>query len=195
MLRRPVPVCLVALLGCSSSGGAAGDGPGGQSVPAAFSAYCTATLQTTQPVYAEGPSGSWIQQGTQSASAGTAFLLEASLGSWDGFVFAADGTPSKIEPANGTLVEGTDFTSGCAPTMVPPQTSTVMVLLADATLYPDASLTGTPCTMPAGTAITNEMFTINAQYVAQLTSPEVQSKCGVSTAYANKVAFGQLITK
>jgi hypothetical protein len=198
MLRRLAPASLLALLACSSSAagsGASPAGPAGGTIPQAFSTYCTGTLQTTQPVYAQGPSGSWIQQGDQTAAAGASFLIEADLGSWDGFVFASDGTPSKIEPENGMLVAGQDFTSDCPTAMVPPQTSTVMVLLADATFYPSASLTGTACTLRAGTAITNEMFTINAQYVAQLSSPEVSSKCGASPMYTNHIAFGQLVAK
>jgi hypothetical protein len=138
--------------------------------------------------------GAWESDGTQHAGAGTPFLLAASFDRWGGFVITSDGTPMQIS-ADFTkgLVAGTDFTSSCAPTTIP--SSGPNVLLADAKLYPNADLSGTECTITAGTTLTNYSFSSLGTASATISADEVTAKCGVATMYAAEFPLAQLVAR
>lgn len=186
---------LVACSSASSPGGASYDGAS----EATFSAYCTGTLLQSEQLMSEGGGGSWQGNGSLSAPAGTPFLLASDIGQWNGFVVGADGTPYQVQPSgfpNG-LVAGTDFSASCAPAGGP-SSPTVFVLVGETTLYPNADYSGTPCTLPAGTKLTNAGFSAagDPRSGAQLAADELQAKCGVAgIMYGKEIPFGDLFAK
>ncbi|HEY6464322.1 MAG TPA: hypothetical protein VIY73_29340 [Polyangiaceae bacterium] len=198
-LRHLALLSSSALLACSSSsqGNASGyDGATG----AAFSAYCTGTLLQSEQLMSEGGGGSWEGDGALSAASGTPFLLASNVSAWDGYVIAGDGTPYEVQASGfpSGLVEGTDFSASCAPTGGPSSTS-FFVLLGATTLYPNADFSGTPCTLPAGTQLTNASFSASGSDPtsgAQLSADELSSKCGVAgIMYGKEIPFADLFAK
>ncbi len=190
-----IALSLFAVAGCSSStsgGGSAVTYDG--ATAATFSPFCTATLDNEASLMSEAGGGAWEGDGTLHAGAGTPFLLSASFGLWGGFVVQSDGAPLQID-ADFTkgLVAGTDFTSSCAPTTIPE--SGPNVVLADSKLYPNADLSGTECTITAGTTLTNYSFTSLGMANATVSADEITAKCGVATMYAAEFPLGQLVAK
>jgi hypothetical protein len=185
---------LAAFVGCSSSSSPApASSSGTTTTNAAFAKFCTGTLTHSTELEVAQPGGGYFGDGSQQVSAGTSFLLSDEIQTWQGYVIASDGTPSLLAADfSKGLVEGTDFTSDCAPTLTF-TTSTHAVLLRDTTLYPDQALTGTPCTLAAGTELTQlEFFGATPNSVS---SKEISAKCGVSTAYAPSFLFGELVDR
>jgi hypothetical protein len=187
------------LLACSSSSSpGGGSGYDGATSPT-FSAYCTGTLLQTEQLMSKGGGASWQGTGALSAPAGTPFLLAADIGDWNGFVIGADGTPYQVQASgfpNG-LVEGTDFSASCAPSGGP-SSPTAFVLVGTTTLYPNADYTGTPCTLPGGTQLTDAGFSAagDPRSGGQLSATELQSKCGVSgVMYGKEIPFGDLFSR
>jgi len=177
--------CSSATSSTSSGGEHTGvDGP-------AFSKYCTGTLLREMPLMTEEGGDAWGSSGEQSPS-GTDFLLSDEFQQWQGYVIQDDGTPSRISAPNG-LVRGTDFSSSCAPSTIPDQFTASLVLLADTTLYPKFDLSGTACTLPAGTVLTN--YEIMGGTPVTVSAAEVTAKCGTTTMYAGTLATGQLLNK
>jgi hypothetical protein len=113
---------------------------------------------------------------------------------WGGYVIQSDGTPFQIDAdfMKG-LVAGTDFTSSCAPTTLP--SSGPNVVLADSKLYPNADLSGTECTIAAGTTLTNYSFSSVGTSGATISADEITAKCGVATMYAAEFPLTQLIAR
>lgn len=190
---------LFAIAGCSSSSptpvtlnATTGDG----ATAAAFSPYCTATLENDQMLMTEDGLGAWHGDGLLRAAAGTPFLLSMGLGPWGGYVIGNDGTPFEIatDPAKG-LVEGADFTTSCAPTPIPVSGPTI--LLADTKLYPNADLSGRECTISAGTVLTS--FSVASPYTSGMSgavsADEITSTCGVATMYAAAFPLTQVVAK
>lgn len=191
-----IALSLVAVAGCSASSSSSGtDGTSYDGVTAAaFTPYCTGTLKNDATLMGEVGGGAWEGDGSVHAAAGTPFLLSASFNLWGGYVIQSDGTPFQID-ADFTkgLVAGTDFTSSCAPTAIP--ASGPNVVLADAKLYPNADLSGTECTIAAGTTLTNYSFSSLGMSNATVSADEITSKCGVATMYAAEFPLGQLVAK
>ncbi|HEX8796764.1 MAG TPA: hypothetical protein VF765_37690 [Polyangiaceae bacterium] len=171
----------------SSSGSGQQTGVGG----AAFSKYCTGTLLHDMPMMSVAAGDAWASSGTQSPS-GTDFLLSDEFQQWQGYVIQDDGTPAKVSATNG-LVQGTDFSSSCAPKTIPDQFTTNLVLLSDTKLYPKFDLSGTACTLPAGTVLTN--YEIEGGTPVTVSAAEVTAKCGTTTMYTMTFATGQLLNK
>lgn len=195
---RPLAVLspAIVLFACSSSSGGSSSYDG--ATGATFSSYCTGTLLQSEQLMSEGGGASWQGDGSLTAPKGTPFLLASDIGQWNGFVIGADGTPYQVQAPgfpNG-LVEGTDFSASCAPSGGPSSPS-VFVLLAATTLYPNADYSGTPCTLPAGTRITNGGFSAAGDPRAggQLSGNEVQAQCGAATMYGKEIPYGDLIAK
>ena len=196
MLRRSVVpfvlVSLAALAGCSSKSGGSYGGAGSST----FSAYCTGTLSHDTPLMAEQPGGAWESgPGSPSAPSGTTFLLSDEFQVWQGYVIADDGTPSQVQ-ADFTkgLVAGTDFTSQCA-TAAPSFTATThIVLLAETTLYPSASLSGSTCTIAAGTELTQFDYQADGGQTVSVSSAEIVAKCG-GPMFAKDFPYGTLVDR
>ncbi|MCC6900275.1 MAG: hypothetical protein IT377_14950 [Polyangiaceae bacterium] len=183
---------LLALPGCSGSDEQAGGGVG--KVPAAFSAYCTGTTKVAIDLQeAQGPAV-WVgSNATGSAPAGSEFLVAASFDKWEGFVFESDGTPLRLDgDFQSGLVKDQDFTSDCAVDATTPKTDTV--LLANSHFYSTESLSGSACTLPAGTVLTNYSF-MSAGSVATVGSAEIAAQCSHQKAYSSDIVYGDLISK
>jgi hypothetical protein len=159
---------------------------------AAFSKYCTGTLLHEMPLMTEQAGDAWAGNGSLQAPSGTDFLLSDEFQKWQGYVIQNDGTTAKITAFNG-LVQGTDFSSSCAPSTIPDQFTTNLVLLTDTTLYPSMDLSGTACTLPAGSTLTN--YEILGGTPVTVSAAEITAKCGTTTMYAKTFATGQLLNK
>lgn len=196
MLPRPVvPLALLSfavLAGCSSKS----EGSYGGASASTFSAYCTGKLSHDTPLMAEQPGGAWESgPGSPSAPSGTTFLLSDEFRAWQGYVIADDGTPSELQ-ADFTkgLVAGTDFSSECA-TSAPSFTATThIVLLAETTLYPSASLSGTTCSLAAGTELTQFDYQADGGQTVSVSSAEIVAKCG-GPMFAKDFPYGTLVDK
>ena len=194
MLARTSFVFLFLSMAACSSASSSSTGSGERTGVdgAAFSAYCTGTLLREMPLMAEQAGEAWAGNGSLQAPSGTDFLLSDEFQMWQGYVIQSDGTPAKITAFNG-LVQGTDFSSSCAPSTIPDQFTANLVLLADTTLYPKADLSGTACTLPAGLALTN--YEILGGTPVTVSAAEITAKCGTTTMYAKTFATGQLLNK
>jgi hypothetical protein len=194
MLARTSFVFLFLSMAACSSASSSSSGSGEQTGVdgPAFSAYCTGTLLREMPLMTQQSGDSWAGNGSLQAPAGTDFLLSDEFQMWQGYVIQNDGTPAKITAFNG-LVQGTDFSSSCAPSTIPDQFTTNLVLLADTTLYTNMDLSGTACTLPAGLALTN--YEILGGSPVSVSAAEITAKCGTTTMYAKNFATGQLLNK
>ena len=186
-------------LACSSSSaapagaGAGGGTAGGQPGPA-FAAYCTGTLLTEQKILHPAGAGAWLGNGMK-VPAGTPFLVASEYGMWGGFVVDGAAAPARIEGdfAKG-LVKGTDFVADCATDSAVSSPKIKRVLLAQATFHPNKDLSGTACTLDAGTELANLNFS-SLGGAATVSADAIQAKCGLSVAYSNDMAYGDLEAK
>jgi hypothetical protein len=130
------------------------------------------------------------------ASAGTTFYVSASFQQWKGYVLQSDGTPARIAAdfAKG-LVKGTDFTSDCADDTKLQGFSNPYVVLSRSTLYAKQDLSGAACVIDPGTALTNYSYMSSGSAAAQVSSAEIQAKCGWSVAYSKDFHADNLVAK
>jgi hypothetical protein len=194
MLARTSFVFLLLSMAACSSASSSPSG-GGQYTgvdSAAFSKYCTGTLLHEMPLMTEQAGEAWAGNGSLQAPSGTDFLLSDEFQKWQGYVIQNDGTPAQITAFNG-LVRGTDFSSSCAPSTIPDQFTTNLVLLSDTTLYPSMDLSGKACTLSAGSTLTN--YEILGGNPVTVSAAEITAKCGTTTMYAKSFATGQLLNK
>jgi hypothetical protein len=192
---------IASLAACSSSpspgGGATGggvigdltgtDSDGGTltlgSIPASLSKYCTGTLMTPMGIMRADGSGAWLSDGSVEATSGTEILVSTDGVIWSAYLFLSDGTPARLNSdASPGLVLGTTFKSSCAAATPQGATGTA-VLLGPATLYPNMSLTGTACTLPAGTTFTDYSFV--GGNPATVSSSVITAQCGTAVMYSN----------
>ena len=186
---------LAALAACSSASSDGGPGGGTASIPAAFSKYCSGKLATEQKIMHPMSGGGWMGTGDK-IGAGTPILLEADFSHWSAYAIMADGSPVKIDADfEKGLVLGTDFTSDCAPAKVPSfgDANVKNVTLAKATIYPNADLTGTACTLDAGTQFTNYSMSGGGSS-SELSADELKAKCSMDKGYSKDLYTAELIT-
>jgi hypothetical protein len=190
MVRAGWAVVAVFLVGCSGSDDSDGGG-GSVSIPSALAAYCTGALSRDVEVMdSVGPSA-WSGSGA-TLPAGTTFLVSEAFDKWEGFAFGSDGAPRKLEGDFSTgLLLGEDFTSDCAKD--PNAPTSVHVVLQDSKLYETEAMTGTACTLPAGTEMHG--FTFFGGNVAQVSSEAVTAICGFDTGYTNDFVYASLLPK
>ncbi len=186
-----------ALAGCCS-----GDDPGASNnSPDAktptpldgFAGYCTATLLTEQRYLAFKAPGEWVSRNnTGTVPAGTVFLLSGDDGNRKGYTLLSDGAPVVLWRGVGEgLKEGTDFESACASTVK--RFGDVRVLLRESSFYETKDLTGTACTLPRATRLTDYSGGTGLnETVAAVSAREVEDKCGWDTAYSADMAYGEL---
>jgi hypothetical protein len=203
MLRRALSCsilgCTLVLAACSSSD--SGGSPQGV-IPQAFASYCSGTLKTDQKLMTPMSGGGWMGNGSLHAAAGTPFLVSTEGGQWAGYVVQADGSVDKID-ADFTkgLVRDTDFTSDCATdTALHDFASDKNVVLAKSTIYATKDLTGTACTLDAGTTMTNFNYASggfggSSSGPSTVGSDEIKAKCGFASGYTNDLEFASLIPK
>jgi hypothetical protein len=188
-----VALPLAALAACSSS---TDSGPGtSATIPAAFSKYCSATLKTEQKVMNPMGPGAWMGTG-EKVPAGTKILLSEDFSAWGGYAIKSDGGPLKISAADRTkgLVKDVDFTSDCAPAAVPKfgDATIKTVTLAKATFYATKELTGTACTLEAGTEFSNYGITGGGD-VSEVFANQIKEKCSLDKAYSKDLLTGGLV--
>lgn len=168
--------------------------------PAAFAAYCTGKLQKETPLLLPMGAGGWHGSGAVTAPAGSEFLLAAGFDNWEGYVILDGGGPAKLSAdfRNG-LINGTDFTSDCAPATAPTVSSRPpTVLLAKASFYASKDLSGPPCTLDAGTELTNSAFTtggLSGENAATISSNEIAAKCKMTPAFSKDASFASLMRR
>jgi len=203
--RFPCALALIgsfALVGCGSSdtsedtstdSGVADAAKQPNGIPSAFSWFCAGTLKVERSLMVPSGPGSWSSDDTKKAAAGSVFLVGTAYHKWDGYVILPDGTPAKIDSdfTQGLTID-TDFTSDCAQEYK--QAEGMYVLLARSTFYDNEKLTGTPCTLDAGTVLNKYSFQTGPTY-PEVSSSEIQSECGLDKAYTNDLIYGQLITR
>jgi hypothetical protein len=191
--RNSFVFLFLSMAACSSASSSPSGGGQNTGVDsAAFSKFCTGTLLHEMPLMAEQAGDGWAGNGSLQAPSGTDFLLSDEFQQWQGYVIQNDGTTAKISTFNG-LVQGTDFSSSCAPKTIPDQFTANLVLLTDTTLYPSMDLSGKACTLPAGTTLTN--YEILGGTPVTVSAAEITAKCGTTTMYAKDFATGQLLNK
>jgi len=191
--------CAVALGACSSSDGGGGSPQG--VIPQAFDKYCVGTLKADQKLMKPMNGGGWMGDGTLRASAGTTFLVSVDFHQWSGFVVQQDGSVAKIDQDfDKGLVKDTDFTSDCATdAALQPFAQNPKVLLKASTLYPTKDMSGTACTVDAGTSLTTFMYSSggfgSTPEPAQVGADEIKAKCGYESGYSNDFSYGELLPK
>jgi hypothetical protein len=128
-------------------------------------------------------------------TAGTTFLVSPSFSKWEGYVVQSDGSAARITSdfAKG-LVKGTDFTSDCADDAKLSAFTNPYVVLTRSTLYAKQDLTGATCVLDPGTTLTQYSF-MSTGDTAQISSDEIQAKCGFSIAYSKDFHAQTLIAK
>lgn len=195
-MRPWVSVGILALAtllsGCSSSD--AGE-PFQTGSLEAFGSYCTGTLNVDirvgEPM---GPGGWHFSSRMPEVSAGTAFLVASDWSKWDGYVVGTDGTPHKLYSDHDTgLLRDKHFSSSCATDAKLTDWGS-MVLLADATFYPNKDLTGAPCVLPIATKLTSHGFASGfGEDLATVSAEEIKVKCGLDDAFTKDMVYGELI--
>jgi len=176
-----------------SDGGALSFEGGAQ--PAGFSAYCTGSLLTPQAIQKWTGVDSFVSAGT--APVGTSIYPVYSIGShWAAVVIGADGSAAETPAAS--LVPGTDFSTSCKTDNVA-MTSVHAVLVQKASFYADASLSGNPCIVAAGTDVTGDtispLFGDGGLYASVIMGDRINAACGMSKAYSPDIAFENLVSK
>jgi len=184
---------LIAFAGCSSADSSSGGGAG--AIPAAFSKYCIGTLKTEQKIMHPMGPGAWMGTGDK-VGAGAQILIAPDFGSWGAFLMDSNGGPLKVSPADHSkgLVRDVDFTADCAPAAIPSFSDPAIkrVTLGKATLYANKELTGTACTLDAGTEFSSYMYSGGGD-VAEVSAAEIKTKCSFDKAYTKDLLVGELI--
>jgi hypothetical protein len=152
------------------------------------------TLLTSQSLMKPTSGGAWMGDGSVDARPGSQFLVTAEEGTYGGIAFLSPTAPTKLA-ADFTkgLVEGVDFTSACAPAKGPTDNGH-LVVLAKSSLYSNASLTGTACTIDAGTELTSYSVS-NFGGPTQVSSPVLQAQCGFNQAFSADLVYANLIAR
>jgi hypothetical protein len=190
------PFLLLGLAACSASASPSSPSTFASDL-SAFSGYCTGTLKTEQDVLKRIGVG-WRGDGTLRAPAGTKILLAVDFEKWEGYALLADGTPARLDVDFQTgLVKDKDFTSECAVDAdLSRDTRKHFVVLAPATLYKDKELTGSPCAIEQGFALTDgHSYQGGLEPVASVGGSGIQTKCGYSPGYTKEFAFGMLVPR
>lgn len=190
-MRAPILLALaVVCAACSSSESSSGGGAG--AIPSSLGAYCKGTLKVSAEYMTPSGPSAWIGMGA-TVPAGTTVLMSESFDKWAAYTFLADGSPAKIEADfSKGLVAGVDFDSTCVD-KGKDRANQRTVLLRASTFFADASLGGTACTLPAGTVLTNYMFSSSGSGAASVGSAEIKSTCGLDKAYSKDVLYATLI--
>lgn len=180
------------LAGCSSASSPAA--PSFEDPTKTYAAGCSATLLLSHSLERPVTGGGWFGDGTLHAPTGTTILLTSDFGTYGGIAILGDGTPVELVADFTTgLVAGADFTSTCAPS-TPPST-THFVILADASVFPTAALTGAACVFPAGTELHAYSYAagLDSTTPPQLGGGDVQAKCGFQTGYTNDLVYADVV--
>lgn len=204
MLSRACALLLLAaplaVAACSSSDSSQGGGPDASKLAPYTAKYCTGTLKTDQKLQTPMTwGGAWQGDGTLVAHAGAQFIVSAEFDQWLGYAMESDGTPVRISgDATKGLTKDVDFTSDCATDAKRTDAfSGHAVVLSPATLYANKELSGTPCTLDAGTELTNYSYagSLSPSDPISISANEIKAKCGLDQAYAKTLVYGQLIAK
>lgn len=189
-MRAPILVALaVVCVACSSESSSTG---GAGTIPASLDSYCKGTLKASAEYMTPSGPAAWIGMGA-TVPAGTTVLMSESFDKWAAYTFLADGSPAKIEADfSKGLVAGVDFDSTCVDKGKDPASQRT-VLLRASTFFADASLGGASCTLPAGTVLTNFMFSSSGSGAASVASAEIKSTCALDKAYSKDVLYATLI--
>jgi hypothetical protein len=167
-------------------------GPASVPSSAAFAGFCTGT--TLRPTVQLTP----LRPGTWSGSsakfpAGTTFLLaiEQVRRTCEGYTYQGTAV-SKLESIDGSeLVLGTDFSSNCVST--PSNANTTFTVLRDSKFYADRNLTGTTCTIPAGTTFND--YGIETGTPTYLRADKLNTACGFSPGYSSDLLYAFVVVR
>lgn len=165
--------------------------PRPSAIPSAFAAYCTGVLSVQKGLVAAAGPGAW---GTSvgSAEPGTSFLLALRGQVFTGYVFAANGSVTKLTEMFSTgLVRGTEFTSAC--TVDASAAARTMVVLTPSTIYAAQDLSGTACPLEPGFELRNFSFVVGS--TATFSSPDLMTKCGFTKGYSRDMVYGSPIRR
>jgi hypothetical protein len=168
-------------------GGVGGSG-GPVDVQATFPSACVGTLTKASVVSTPGnlPSSWHSSSDTPNAAVGTRILFEedpfgASALVFRGYTFASNGQPQRLTGASSSsnLTIDVDFTSTCAAPF-----TTELTTLRTVTIYAAKDLSGTPCTLPAGTRLGNLGYGLGDGGVGGVFSGKLPELCGFDQGYS-----------
>lgn len=196
----PSPESASSSSGSSSSGSSSVETVTTGRGPAALDGYCT--VQSTVPLEFLESAGSqaWFGNHSKAAAGSTVYLAWntdfGGEGEWNGYVFVDGTTPAQLAsgPVDNKLVEGTHFTGSCAI----PTGARSTVQLKDAQLFATIDLSGTACTIPAGTELPNYPdygYSTEGNGIGGLSSSVVQTKCGYAKGFTKDLATAPLVKK
>lgn len=160
-----------------------------ETLPQSFLPYCTATLSEARLLQIPTTLGAWGDSGLLAPS-GSVILLTSDAAALGGVALLTDGTPVRIGSG---LLPGADFASRCAPS-TPAPGATRAVLMKEASFYATPSLDGAACTFPTGTGLDVFRFAIDASSgLARVSSVQIETHCGFSSAYSRDIVFADLL--
>jgi hypothetical protein len=203
-LRSTFSVLVFLLSACGSSSsdpqgsvpaadaGGATPSTGGPQASPPFTAMCAGRLLKSRELMTPGTASGWDST-SDSAPAGTDFLVGLNAANrFTGYVVSG-AKPRKIaEPSLSTGLElAVDFASTCVTS--PTSATKAFVVLAASTVYPDRALTGSPCTLAAGTELGSYSFSGGA--TSTVTSADLQTRCGFNPGYTRDLVFGFVAKK
>jgi hypothetical protein len=87
-------------------------------------------------------------------------------------------------------VKDVDFSTSCAAPVSFERHR--LVMLKTATLFPNKDLTGTPCTLEAGTGLKSWGYSGGAG-AAELSSSDLKPTCSFDKGYSKDIVFGKLV--
>lgn len=192
-------LCFWLLAACGSDDG--GSSSGGTTLnPSSnpvFSIYCTGVLKNQMTgMLSENPFAWAAYPGHRSTlPPGTEILLESSFGKINGYAILFDGAISKVDADFSTgLLKDTDYISEC-----PESGETDLVLLKTSHFFADATLSGQPCAIDAGTTMNSVSLVSNNGKsnlnVAEVKSAKIKEICGFEVAYSADMVRGDLLKK
>jgi hypothetical protein len=166
-------------------------------IPAALSAYCTATTtKSVKLMHYDAGGWSWSPESSPTLERGSKVLLEPVTEKFfAAYVFDEKGTVWKVlAPSSVDLLPWLDFTTECPIEPVPADRAT-SVLLTDASFHENQDLTGASCKLSTGTELTNPLVQGSDGTTVTFTARELETNCGLSPAHSRNVAVARLIKR
>lgn len=178
--------------GSGADAGGATPSTGAPEADPPFTAMCAGRLLKSHKLMNPGTASGWDST-SDSAPAGTDFLVGLNAANrFTGYVVSG-AKPRKIaEPSLSTGLElAVDFDSRCVTTAV--AATKAFVVLAASTFYADRALTGSPCTVAAGTEL--GAYSFSGGPTSTVASTDLRARCGFSPGYTNDLVYGFVVKK
>lgn len=183
---------LLAASACATDEDGRSGGPAdAQALDPVFDNVCRGTMVHAATVLPSQGPGQWGGVEPPQIAAYQPFMIASSGGRIEGYIALPGNQVGQIQgDFTKGLVKDTDFTTECNL-----GGEAKLTALRAATIYPDAGLTGAPCTIPIGTRFPDHAFSRVAGGPATFSSTLLTKMCGFQQGYTADLVYGSLLLK